>query len=306
MKEIFGVGRVPLINNMPLIKSASVNGGQRNSDYSTGNKTNTYGLGLDWAFNDQFSTRASFQRAERAPSIHELASPQAVTLNGPNNDLCAGATPTASAACAHTGVTAGQYGLIASNSANQYQSLNCGNPDVKPEQANTITFGIVADLIKNLTITLDAFSIKIKDTISTIDSTVALTQCLATGSATFCNLIHRDSLGSLWLFPTGYVSGVTTNIGSVATKGLDLGASYSTKIGVWGDLNFVLNDTYLKSLETKTSLVWVNTIAPVTLVRLAVLLTLNGVISSVQYGQHRLICIDLSNYLSFFLQMTSL
>ncbi len=252
VKEIFGEVRVPLVSNVPLVKSLNATGSYRNSNYSTGNKTNTFGLGLDWGVNDQLRMRGSFQRAERAPNIYELANPQAVTLNGPNNDPCSGATPTATAAaCAHSGVTAGQYGLIANNSANQYQSLGGGNPDVKPEQANTVTLGIVLDPIKNLTVTLDAFSIKIKDTISTVDPTVALTQCLATGSATFCNLIHRDSLGSLWLLPTGYVSGTTTNIGSLSTTGLDLGTSYFTKVGDWGTLNFTLNGTYLKSLETE-------------------------------------------------------
>jgi len=175
-----------------------------------------------------------------------LYSPAVVGLGGPSNDPCAGATPSATAAqCANTGVTAAQYGKVESNSANQYQSLTGGNVAVKPETAKTFTVGFVLEPVKNLSFTVDAFDIKIDNTISTVDPTLALNQCLTTGNPVFCNLVHRDNQGSLWLTTNGYIAANTTNIGKQETSGFDVSGSYFYKLATLGSLAFNMNGTYL-------------------------------------------------------------
>ena len=57
-----------------------------------------------------------------------------------------------------------------------------------------------------------------------------------TGAPVFCNLIKRDDLGSLWLSPNGpagFVTNTTTNIGSIGTSGLDIGANYRQAWAPW-------------------------------------------------------------------------
>jgi outer membrane receptor protein involved in Fe transport len=73
------------------------------------------------------------------------------------------------------------------------------------------------------------------------------TQCLTTGNPLYCSKVHRDSLGSLWLLNTGYVEAGTTNIGSQGTSGIDVGASYRTKLEGMGGLDFSMNGTYVKT-----------------------------------------------------------
>ena len=228
-----------------------LSGSYRNSNYSTGSKTDTWGLGIDYAPVKSVRIRASHQVAVRAPSIFDLFGPSGVGLGGPAIDPCEGSTPTASAvACARTGVTAAQYGNIAANSANQHQASFGGNLSVKPENAKTDTIGFVVEPIKNLVFTVDAFKIKIDGNISTVDSTTILNQCLQTGQALFCNMIHRDKLGSLWVIDgEGYVEGRTTNIGGLVTSGVDIAASYGMKLGGMGGLNLSLNGTLLNKLE---------------------------------------------------------
>ncbi len=248
VKEVFGEFKLPLLENMVAAKSLDVNGSFRRSEYSTDRKANTFGLGLDWAVIDAARLRGSYQRAVRAPTIPNLYNPQSIGNGGPSNDPCAGDKPSASLAkCANTGVTAAQYGNIEKNSANQYSSLTGGNPTLAPEQGTTYTVGLVLNPIKNLTVTLDAFKIKIKDTISTVDPTIALGQCLDTGNPVFCQLVKRDSQGSLWLTQAGYIVATNANIGSVETSGIDLGASYSQRIGSYGSLNFNMNGTYMRT-----------------------------------------------------------
>lgn len=248
VKEAYGEFRLPLLANMAFAKHLDFSGQYRRSDYSTEAKTNTFGLGLEWQPADMIRVRGSAQRAVRAPNIYELYTPNAVSLSGPTSDPCGGENPTATRAqCANTGLSAALYGTVPENSTSQYNGRTGGNANVKPETASTYTVGIVIDPIKNLTITVDAFHLKIKDAIQAVNAQSVFNQCLETGAALYCNLIHRDQLGSLWLTPNGYVEAGTTNIGSQGTSGVDLGAAYRTNLPGYGGLNFTLNGTYLRT-----------------------------------------------------------
>jgi outer membrane receptor protein involved in Fe transport len=252
VKEAFGEFKLPLMDNMAFARHMDLSGSYRRSNYSTGAKTNTFGFGLDWQPVDMVRVRGSVQRAVRAPNIYELYTPQAVVLAGPNDDPCEGDKPKATAAqCAFTGVSAAQYGKLTENSTNQYNGKTGGNPNVKPETANTYTLGFVIDPVKNLTITVDAFKLKIKDAIQAANAQSAFTQCLTTGNPLYCSLIHRDQLGSLWLTPNGYVEAGTTNIGSQGTSGVDVGASYRSRLPGYGGLDFTLNGTYVRTYEVE-------------------------------------------------------
>ena len=249
VKEAYGEFKLPLLDNMPLAKRLDLNASYRRSHYSTGAKTNTWGVGFDWEPVSALRLRGSAQRAVRAPNIYELFTGQAVVLAGPNDDPCEGDKPKATAAqCANTGVPASLYGKLTENSTNQYNGRTGGNPNVKPETADTYTLGLVIEPMKDLTITLDAFKLKIEDAIQAVNAQSVFTQCLTTGNPLYCNLIHRDSLGSLWLTPNGYVEAGTTNIGSQGTSGMDVGATYRLRLPQnYGGLNFTLNGTYLRT-----------------------------------------------------------
>jgi len=249
VKEAFGEFRLPLLENLAFAKRLDINGSYRRSHYSTKAKTNTWGLGIDWEPISQLRVRGSAQRAVRAPNIYELYTGQAVVLAGPTDDPCEGETPKASAAaCAFTGVSAAQYGTLTENTTNQYNGRTGGNPNVKPETANTYTVGLVIEPTKDISITLDAFKLKIEDAIQSVNAQSVFTQCLTTGNPLYCGLIHRDQLGSLWLTPGGYVEAGTTNIGSQGTSGLDVGASYRMRLPHnYGGLDFSMNGTYVRT-----------------------------------------------------------
>ncbi|WP_295994193.1 TonB-dependent receptor [Rugamonas sp.] len=253
VKEAFGEFNMPLIEKKPWAESLMLSTSYRHSDYSTHHTANTYGLGLDWAPIKQVRLRGTYQRAVRAPTIQDLYNPQTIGLSGPGDDPCTGNTPKATAAqCANSGVSAAQYGHLLNNSANQYSGLTGGNPNLNPEIADTYTLGLVLEPIKDLTLTIDAFEIDIKNTISSVSPTTALNQCLQTGASVFCNLVKRDSQGSLWLSPNGplgYVVDTTVNIGSENTNGVDLGAAYHLKMGTMGALDFTMNGTYLHAFK---------------------------------------------------------
>jgi iron complex outermembrane recepter protein len=246
--ELFTEGRLPLLQNAPLAKLLSIDFGYRYSDYDTGNRTNTYKLGLEWAPLADFRIRGSFQRAVRAPNIQELYQPLHVSLDG-GNDFCAnGNQPFYSLAqCERTGVTAGQYGNIVGNPASQYNGQIGGSPGLKPETALTKSFGIVItpQALPGFSATIDYFDIRVEDIIGVYGSDFVLGQCANTGDPKWCALVHRAPNGSLWLSPTGYVTDVNVNSGALFTRGIDVSSSWRQDVGRLGRLNFELNGGYI-------------------------------------------------------------
>ncbi len=252
VQDIFAEIRVPLVEGAPMAKNIAVTATARNSDYSTGIKTNTFGLGAEWAPNDMGKVRTSYQEAVRAANLIELFTVQGLNLYDNDADPCAGATPIATAAqCARTGVTAAQYGKIQDSPAGQYNSLTGGNPNLSPEKAKSLTFGVVFTPMRNLSATIDFFDIKVDNTVGTVNPVTTLDKCIATGAASSCSLISRDRLGTLWLLPEARIVGTNQNIGGYKTSGLDFGVNYSHKLPAYGSLNVNVEATWLKKLETE-------------------------------------------------------
>lgn len=254
VREVFTEMRLPILEHLPLADSLAFEGGYRYSNYSEGFKTDTYKLGLEYKPVHDLLVRASYQRAVRAPNIAELYTPQVVGLDG-SSDPCSGAHPTASAAaCALTGVSAAQYGHIQPNSANQYNGLLGGNPNLQPETADTYSVGVVftPSFVQNLLFSVDYFNIKIKDVIGPLGGDTVLNNCLTSGSASssYCLAVHRSPTGSLWLQPTGYVSDLNVNAGELSTKGFDFKGNYRVPLRQLGSLSFGFEGTKLQSLAT--------------------------------------------------------
>lgn len=252
VKDIFGEVRIPLLENKPFAQMLATNISFRHTDIDTGVNANTYGLGLEWQPVAMVKVRASHQKAVRAPNINELYSPAGNNLYDNDEDPCAGATPSASlAACQRTGVTAAQYGNIQDSPGGQYNYLAGGNLKLKPETSKSNTFGLVLTPTRNLTVTVDYFDIKIDDTISNVNPTTTLSKCLASGDPTYCSLITRDRLGTLWLLPEASIVGTNTNIGKMRTSGIDLGFNYNFKATDFGRFALDMNGTWLKKFEVE-------------------------------------------------------
>jgi outer membrane receptor protein involved in Fe transport len=245
--DLFAEARLPLLQDIFLAQDLTVNGSYRYSDYSLDETTSTYGVGIDWSIIDSVKLRGSFQHAVRAPNVVELYSAQSLGLYDMTRDPCS-TNPTATLAqCQNTGLDAALYGTDLDSPAGQYNALFGGNTELKPETADTWTAGIVftPTFVDGLAATLDYWNIKVKDTIGTVPSSTALDQCLQTGSAEYCNLITRDSQGTLWLLPEAQIVATNVNIGETKTSGWDLGVNYALGMSDFGTLSFAFMGTYL-------------------------------------------------------------
>lgn len=250
VREYYAETRIPVLQKMPFAQALTLTGSYRHSDYSTGKKTNSFGVGAEWSPVQAAKVRFSYQRAVRAANVVELFTPQGLSLYGMSSDPCAGANPAASREqCARTGVTAAQYGTIEDSPARQYNQIGGGNAELTPEESNSYTLGLVLTPMRNLSFTIDAFDMKVKDVIDGLPAATTLAQCLQTGDPKYCSLITRDRLGTLWALNSAQIVATNQNLGMRSTKGLDLGANYGMKLAGWGSLNLSLMGTYLKSFE---------------------------------------------------------
>ena len=256
VREAFAEVRIPIVEHN-FIYEFTVTGGYRYSDYQVGGgggfNTDTYKLQVELAPIRDIRFRGGYNRAVRAPNIQELFAPQRVALDG-STDPCSGRVLTAAdTGCLAQGLRVGQR--VAPNPAAQYNGLIGGNRNLSPEIADTWTAGVVVQprWIPGLAFSVDYFDIKIQDTITTVGADTILAVCGTTRDPAVCGLIHRNAVtGSLWLTPDGFVQDLTQNIGSLRTKGVDINASYSHRIGGLGTLGLSFVGTYLIDLITNT------------------------------------------------------
>jgi iron complex outermembrane recepter protein len=250
--EWYAEVRAPLIEGRRFADLLSVNGSYRRSNYNTGIHTNTYGFGAEWAPIKNYRLRASYQRAVRAANIVELFQAQGLNLQGLADpcgaDAVAAGTAATPAQCANSGLPAALFGSAALDSpAGQYNFLQGGNPALKPETADTYTAGLVFTPTRNITGTVDWWSIKLQDAVGGIPAQTALNLCVFSNQ--FCNLIQRDAAGTLWLLPTGRVIATNQNLGGYYTTGIDLAFNWLIRMGTWGSLNLNALGTYVNKWE---------------------------------------------------------
>ncbi|WP_252865788.1 TonB-dependent receptor domain-containing protein [Brevundimonas diminuta] len=73
--EVFAEFLVPLLRDLPFVKSLEMDLGYRFSDYSSVGGVHAYKADLNWQVNDVVRLRGGYNRAVRAPSVGELYSP---------------------------------------------------------------------------------------------------------------------------------------------------------------------------------------------------------------------------------------
>ncbi len=247
VKEVFAEVKVPIIEGQPWADLLSINGSYRYSDYSTGHTTDSYGIGAEWAPVKTVRLRGSYQQSVRAANVIELFTAQGLNLFSLSQDPC-GENPTATLAqCQRTGITPAQYGsAIITNPAGQYNFLQGGNPALKPETGKSTTLGIVLTPMKNMNASIDYFRITGRDQINNLPQVTILNQCLNVGQ--FCDLIHRDSLGTLWT--TGFIVATNQNLVSAKTSGADFTFNYTYPLNNWGSLGGSFIGTWLKEFKS--------------------------------------------------------
>ena len=234
--EVYGEVLIPLVSGVVGIENWELELAARLSDYNTVGNVETYKVASSWAVTEQFRVRGGYNLAIRAPGIGELFAPIGENFPGAIDPCSALGAPDAAtqAICAATGVPGNVIGSSAINLAsNQVRALVGGNADLTEEEATTITFGVVADITENFTVSVDYFDIDIEDAVAAFGGTAqnVLNICFdpadpAGGAGgDFCNVISRFGDGSI-----ESISLSSQNVGNTTLAGFDIAANYSTQL----------------------------------------------------------------------------
>ena len=251
VKELFAEARIPIITDR-FIKRLAIEAGYRLSWYDAEGasfSTDAYKVALDATVVTGVRFRASQQRAVRAPNIVELFSPVAEDFF--LIDPCAGVSPQATVQqCELTGLPAELYGQVIRIPGGGFFAYNAiigGNQDLQPETARTRAVGLVLEprFLPNFNATVDWWQIRLEDAVAVLLGDTIMQSCIKTGEPVFCERIHRDEDGSLWLSKQGFIDARNFNIGSIKVQGVDIGINYRRDLGRIGTANLEFTGSYL-------------------------------------------------------------
>ena len=260
VREVFVELRAPVLTDKPFAKELSVDVAGRHSQYDFFGGANTWKADLHWQTTDAVAFRGGFERAFRAPSLQDLYNPtvqaqDALSVDPCNYNSSYRTGPNAAqvtALCAAQSPTAGSptfdYGLQSAN------GIYKGNQNLKPEVANTYSFGFVltphfeAPLARDLGASLDYYHIKINGAIAGATLNSIVQNCFNvdgsnpsySNSNNYCQQITRDPGSGAIVLAKEF----SLNIGSYLTEGVDVE-------GHWG---FALHDLGLPESAGRVTL----------------------------------------------------
>ena len=197
---------VPILNQRPLFRALDFDAAARRSVYTQSGGVTTWKAGFNWELNADLRLRLTKSQDIRGPNLLELFN---AATQGSNNQVYQGkTTPTL--------------------------QISAGNPDLKPEKAITLTYGVVyrPSGLAGLQMSLDYYDIAISNAIGMLTPQQTLDQCAA-GNAMQCSQFTVTPQGTLIVHTN------TLNLSIQKAAGYDFEAAY-TEAGAGGQFSLHL------------------------------------------------------------------
>jgi iron complex outermembrane recepter protein len=234
VKELYGEARIPFSDKF------TVEIGTRWSDYSSFGSTVNSKVGFQFRPSEQVLLRGTYAEVFRAPTIPNLFGGLAIT-NPTFKDPCSGYTGAPNPACVGTTYT---------QTDSQTTAVLGGNVDLKPEQGEVITLGLVYEpsWLDGFSTTVDLWNTKLDDAIGQLGTQNILNACFGSTVANpspVCSLITRRADGSIQ-----FITDRDENVGIYNTSGVDIGFKYRFDTAI-GNFRLSLDSTYLKKFDVE-------------------------------------------------------
>jgi iron complex outermembrane receptor protein len=214
--------------NIPLLKTLEANVAIRTDNYSDFGRTNNPKATLRWQPNRDVLVRASYGTAFLAPSLYQLFVPNTsgVSATGLSDPVRCPVTN-------DTGIDCNT----------QFPVIFGGNTELKPEESENATFGIVWEPTNALSLSADYFKIRLKNSITNGIPIATIFGDLGQ----YGGLITRGPADATHPNLPGRITGISQtyiNLGNTHIEGWDAEAHYRWPRMSWGRLRFDLNGTY--------------------------------------------------------------
>lgn len=277
--EAFGEVVAPLVQDKPFFEDLTLEGGVRYSHYTIDapgtpkfNAT-TWKVGGSWSPISDLKFRGNYSRAVRAPNVFELFAPVSTGLTNLTSDPCAaldinnirmnaGPTGILRDVCLAQGAPLAGINDIRDPASGQANQTGGGNPNIRPEKADTYTFGAVIQpaFLPGFSATIDYYNIKVNDAITQATPSDVISACFANLTATsatdpLCTSIRRNpATGRLSGSPatTPGLPTPLTNLGRLATDGIDLSMAYNSDLG-FAKLALAFQGNWTRSIKFRAS-----------------------------------------------------
>lgn len=249
VREVFGEVSVPLLADLPFVRSLTLSAAYRYSDYGSDvsdavdYQTDTWNVNGRWQINDSLALRATRARAVRAPNIVNLFQGRQQTFES-FSDPCSvenlgfGENPALrqqNCAAELTALGVDPTTFI-NNSSEAVGGFITGNTLLEPETADTYTAGFVftPTFLPGFSMALDYYDITIEDAIQSYDAQTIVNNCYDLPQPNqFCDLVDRGTVGGNAGRITSFDQ-VPGNIASYETAGYDLSIRYNFDLQDFG------------------------------------------------------------------------
>jgi iron complex outermembrane receptor protein len=186
--------------------------------------------------------RGSANTGFRAPTLFDRYGYRTAGANGLTAGrwddplLCPGGKP----GIAGTGTAA--PGRVASEVCNAQLPRQVGsNPELQPEKSKGWTLGVVMEPVKNATLSLDYWNIRMEDMLANLPE-----QAIFLNPTKYADLFIRNPDGSL-----NYVKNITMNLGGQKAAGIDISAGYTFPKTSFGTFKTELDGTWLTQFDNQ-------------------------------------------------------
>lgn len=238
LHELYAEVSAPLLADQPLAYSLNVDAALRHSNYSTVGGETTAKFGVAYRPVSSVLLRGTYSQGFRAPSILEL-------YQGSRNTNFQAVDPCNGGGSGRPGCA----GVPASYNQNQFGAgtitgLVAGNPNLKPETADTLTAGIALtpQFLEGFSWTIDWFNIEVNDAIASQTATQLLQACAL--RQLNCDLIRRAPSGEVLQLRQAVV-----NLANIEVEGIDSTLRYVVDSAA-GRFDAMIDVSYLDRFRT--------------------------------------------------------
>jgi iron complex outermembrane receptor protein len=263
--EFYGEISLPILSGAPMAELLTLEASARWTDVDfLSDSDSVYKVALEWAPIQDIRLRGTYSEGFRAPNISELflgIQQSAESYTDPCRNYGTSGTDANTVANCQADGLAPDFNLATF----QATTLQGGNPNLQPETAETLTFGLVLtpSFLENLTVAIDYFDVEITDAVGTAPTSEVISACYASAgfSDPLCALIVGPAFPGVDETPSPgaptrrnsnlQISGVlqsSANLATYQTSGIDFQVKYDFETPI-GFVDLFVTGTYLSEYD---------------------------------------------------------
>lgn len=231
---------VPLISedmNIPLVQSLDLQFAARDEHYSDFGNVFKAKIAGAWTLMDGIKFRSAWSQNFRAPNLAQFYSAGTQVAN----------TRTDFAAC--------RLNSLTTCSGNSTLEVRAGNQNLQPENGETFSAGVIMQPRRNLTLTLDYWSLRSKGVIGIqgAQNQIWFDLLERLSGRSNPNVVRLAPVGTQVIGTIDYVQDDYFNLGLRRLEGLDFGLSYDVRNTPLGSFNIDINASKLLKFQQEPS-----------------------------------------------------